>query len=74
MIITATEFKMNFGKYLDLSRVSDIEITKNGKTIAILSGTKKDAVSELSGLLSGRIPNGFDRHSLKNMKVGKYDY
>ena len=39
MIITATEFKTNFGKYLEIIALSqeDIFITKNGKTIAKVS-------------------------------------
>ena len=31
MVVTATEFKTNFGKYLDLIAHEDIFITKNGK-------------------------------------------
>ena len=34
MIVTATEFKNNFGKYLDLIEHEDIFITRNGKTVA----------------------------------------
>ena len=34
MIVTATEFKTNFGKYLDMLTKEDIFITRNGKTIA----------------------------------------
>ena len=34
MIVTAAEFKTNFGKYLDLIAQEDIFITRNGKTIA----------------------------------------
>lgn len=34
MSITATEFKMNLGKYLMLSQTEDIYITKNGKVVA----------------------------------------
>jgi len=40
MEITATEFKINLGKYLDASNDEDIIITKNGKTIARLVGTR----------------------------------
>ena len=40
MEITATEFKINLGKYLDASNDEDVIITKNGKTIARLVGTK----------------------------------
>ena len=36
MTITATEFKKNLGKYLELANKEDIRITKNGKVIALL--------------------------------------
>lgn len=36
-MVTATEFKTNFGKYLDLLTQEDIFITKNGKTVAKVS-------------------------------------
>ena len=31
MIVTATEFKSNLGKYLDMVATQDVYITKNGK-------------------------------------------
>ena len=34
--ITATEFKVNFGHYLDLVPTEDIWITRNGKFVARL--------------------------------------
>lgn len=34
MVVTATEFKANFGKYLELIAKEDIIITRNGKTVA----------------------------------------
>ena len=34
MIVTATEFKTNLGKYLEMAMKQDIFITKNGKNIA----------------------------------------
>ena len=37
MSITATELKMNLGKYLQLAESEDIFITKNGKVVAKLS-------------------------------------
>ena len=37
MIITATEFKTNLGKYLEIAASQDIFITKNGKSIARLT-------------------------------------
>ena len=36
MIVTATEFKSNLGKYLELVATQDVYITKNGKNIARL--------------------------------------
>ena len=32
MIVTATEFKSNLGKYLDMVATQDVYITKNGRT------------------------------------------
>ena len=45
MIITATEFKTNLGKYLDLiaKAQEDIFITKNGKTIARMTNPQVSA-------------------------------
>ena len=37
MIVTATEFKTNLGKYLEMAMSQDIFITKNGKSIARLT-------------------------------------
>lgn len=34
MIVTATEFKINFGKCLDMISKEDVFITRNGKIIA----------------------------------------
>ena len=36
MIVTATEFKTNLGKYLEMAMKQDIFITKNGNNIARL--------------------------------------
>ena len=71
MIITATEFKTNLGKYLEIAASQDIFITKNGKNIARLTSpavNKLAQISKLSALLillqigvsiwiiSGRLP------------------
>ena len=58
MSITATEFKMNLGKYLMLSESEDIYITKNGKVVAKLSNPNQDRVEmakSLFGILSNDI-------------------
>ncbi|MDA8234490.1 MAG: type II toxin-antitoxin system prevent-host-death family antitoxin [Clostridia bacterium] len=55
MLVTATEFKSNIGKYLALAGEKDIIITKNGRQIARLtkvSGNEKTLTDSLLGLIS----------------------
>ena len=51
MTITATEFKTNLGKYLEIVNNEDIFITKNGKTIAQLSKPTSNKIAALRGLI-----------------------
>ncbi|NLL48372.1 MAG: type II toxin-antitoxin system prevent-host-death family antitoxin, partial [Peptococcaceae bacterium] len=37
MRVTATELKMNMGKYIHLAADKDIIITRNGKDVALLT-------------------------------------
>lgn len=55
MSITATELKLNLGKYLQLAENKDIYITRNGKVIAKLSNPNVDRV-EIAKSLLGVIP------------------
>ncbi len=55
MIITATEFKTNLGKYLELAALQDIFITKNGKSIARVTSPQVNKLELLDGLV-GVIP------------------
>ena len=58
MSITASELKMNLGKYLLLSATEDIYITKNGKIIAKLTNPFQDRVDlgeSLVGVLNDDI-------------------
>ena len=53
MIVTATEFKSNLGKDLELVATQDVYITKNGKNIARLtspSTSKLAVLDELVGI------------------------
>ena len=55
MIVTATEFKSNLGKYLDMVATQDVYITKNGTNIARLtspSANKLAVLDELVGIAS----------------------
>jgi len=56
MLITATEFKSNIGKYLALVAQEDIFITKNGKSVAKLTSTTQNRV-EIAKSLFGIITN-----------------
>lgn len=55
MIVTATEFKTNLGKYLKLATAQDIFITKNGKNIARLTNPSVDKLAVLDHL-AGIVP------------------
>ena len=51
MIVTATEFKNNLGKYLEMAMSEDIFITKNGKSIARLTSPAVNKLALLDGLV-----------------------
>ena len=51
MTITATEFKANLGKYLEMVDEQEIIITKNGKSIARLSKPESEKIHFLNALV-----------------------
>ena len=55
MFVTATEFKTNLGKYLEMARKQDIFITKNGKNIARLTSPTVNKLAVLDSLV-GIVP------------------
>lgn len=72
MTITATEFKANLGKYLELVTNEDILITKNGKIIAQLSQPQLDKITILNSLIG--IAKGNEDTTLdyiKDMRLAK---
>ena len=72
MVITATEFKANFGKYLELIAKEDILITRNGKTVAKAVNPQISAVDSLRGMLSN-ISSDIDTDSLREEHLLKYE-
>ena len=72
MKVTATEFKRNLGKYLELVLTEDIWVTKNGKTVAKLINPNVSAVDAISGVLAGKVPADLDRHALREERMSKY--
>ena len=51
MTITATELKMNLGKYLEMIDEEEVIITKNGKSIARLSKPQSEKIALLDSLV-----------------------
>lgn len=72
MIVTATEFKTNFGKYLDMVTKEDIFITRNGKTIAKVINPQVSAVDSLRGMLKN-VSSDIDMDSLREERLSKYE-
>lgn len=72
MVVTATEFKANFGKYLELIAQEDVFITRNGKTVAKVVNPQISAVDSLRGMLSG-ISSDIDKDSLREERLLKYE-
>ncbi|MCM1496784.1 MAG: type II toxin-antitoxin system Phd/YefM family antitoxin [Bacteroides sp.] len=72
MIVTATEFKTNFGKYLDLLTQEDIFITRNGKTVAKVVNPQISAVDSIKGILKNA-PADVDHDFLRKERLSKYE-
>lgn len=70
MSITATELKMNLGKYLLLSATEDIFITKNGKIISKLTNPFQDRV-ELVESLFGILPADVSLEEAREERLSK---
>ena len=72
MQITATEFKLNLGKYLDMVADEDIYITRNGKTVAKMINPNVSSVDSISGILAGKVPADMDRHMIREERAANY--
>ena len=73
MIVTATEFKTNIGKYLSLADGEEVIITKNGRCLAKLVSVrdgKASALRSLRGILKG---TNATRESIRKERLAKYD-
>ncbi len=72
MVVTATEFKANFGKYLELITKEDVFITRNGKTVAKVVNPQVSAVDSLRGMLND-LSSDIDLDSLREERLLKYE-
>lgn len=77
MVITATELKMNLGKYLSEVTNEEVTISKNGKPIAKLVPYKEYVSDSLVGILNDvELPDDFDgdyRTMIREMRVNDYE-
>lgn len=72
MIVTATEFKTNLGKYLEMAIMQDVFITKNGKSIARLTSPSVNKLEVLDALV-GIIPqqNVMDEDTIREERLAR---
>lgn len=70
MSITATELKINLGKYLLLAETEDIYITKNGKVVAKLTNPFQDRV-DIAKSLFGILPNDVTLEEAREERLSK---
>ena len=72
MIVTATEFKTNLGKYLEMAASQDIFITKNGKSIARLTTRVVNKLSVLDALV-GTVPQDetMDENTIREERLSR---
>ncbi|HJC82461.1 MAG TPA: type II toxin-antitoxin system Phd/YefM family antitoxin [Candidatus Anaerostipes avicola] len=72
MIVTATEFKTNLGKYLEMAASQDILITKNGKNIARLTSPAVNKLALLDDLV-GIVPQKktLDENTIREERLSR---
>ena len=71
--ITATEFKLNFGHYLNMVSREEIWVTKNGRYVAKLVNPNVSSVDSISGILKGKVPVDITAGDLKEERLLKYE-
>lgn len=70
MTVTATEFKMNLGKYLVLAETEDIFISKNGKVNVKLVNNNQDKVEAMKSLF-GILPPDVSLEEAREERLGR---
>lgn len=72
MIVTATEFKTNLGRYLELVDDEEIIITRNGRRIAKLVDASHDKADILQALI-GILPSDVTVEEAKMGRLKKHE-
>jgi len=73
MVITATEFKTNIGRYLMMADREDITITKNGKSIAKLTNAKDSKLSAIHAMRGILKEKDITIEKIRAGRLTKYD-
>ena len=69
MTITATEFKKNLGKYMQLALDEDVYITKNGTILVKMSNPNRDKVDILNSLVGIAADNNMTMDEIKAARL-----
>ena len=69
MPITATDFKVNMGKYLSMASTHDIYITKNGQRIARIINPSPDRVAMLDNFVGIAKDASITTDDIKNERL-----
>ncbi len=73
IIVSATEFQNNFGKYLQMvQNGKEVIILRNGKEMARLISHNK-SISFLTDSLIGILKNDYDDKNVKAERMTKYE-
>ena len=73
MVITATEFKTNLGRYITLADMEDVIITRNGRSVAKLTNARDAkllALHSMRGVLKSMDVSAGD---IRAERLAKYD-
>ena len=71
MTITATEFKKNLGKYMQMAQTEDIFITKNGTIFIKLTNPNKDKIDILNSLVGIAEDDKVNLNEIKEARLGR---
>lgn len=72
MLVTATDFKTNLGKYLSIVNQEDVYITRNGRYIAKLVRSDDTVVDSLIGVLN-TAPSDTNAKSIREERLARYE-
>ena len=69
MVITATEFKTKFGKYIEFAQKEDLFLTKNGKVVLVISKPNDSKIDDLNSLRGIIRDNKLSLDDIKNERL-----